>query len=77
MVGLPPEAPERIRPYTIVALFDVDSAGRVLSFTFNESKDSDYNKQVRLMLRQIRFRPGVTLDGVPIRATARLEFIVF
>jgi hypothetical protein len=77
-VLLPPgNAPARIKPYTIVALFDVDEKGKVLKFEFNESKDGDYNKKVKAMLAQIRFRPATTREGVPIRATAKLVFEVF
>jgi hypothetical protein len=76
-VLLPPSnAPDRIKPYIIVALFDVDEKGRVLKFEFNESKDREYNKKVRAMLAEVRFRPAAP-NGVPIRATARLVFEVF
>ena len=75
---LPPsDAPERIRPYTVVAFFDVDERGRVLKVEFNESKDRDYNKKVKAMLSQVKFRPATTLNGVAIRGTARIEFTVF
>ena len=77
-VLLPPsDAPERIRPYTVVAFFDVDERGRVLKVEFNESKDRDYNKKVKAMLSQVRFRPATTLEGVAIRATVSLQFTVF
>ena len=75
---LPPSgAPERIRPYEIVAKFDVDEKGRVINFTFNESKDRDYNRKVRAMLSEVRFRPGTTLEGVPIRTTATIRISVY
>jgi protein TonB len=75
---LPPSnAPDRIKPYTITAFFDVDEKGRVIKFEFNESKDRDYNRKVKEMLAQVRFRPATTLDGVAIRATARIDFTVF
>lgn len=74
-VFIPPlPVPDRIKPYHIVARFDVDEKGRVIDFTFNESKDRDYNRKLRAMLREVRFRPATTLDGVPIRATAVLRF---
>jgi protein TonB len=77
-IGLPPGgAPENIKPYHVIALFDVDSSGKVLSFTFNESRDGGYNKKLRAMLSGIRFRPATTYDGVPIRSTARVELVVF
>jgi hypothetical protein len=74
-VFIPPlPAPDRIRPYHIVAKFDVDEKGRVLNFTFNESKDRDYNRKLRALLAEVRFRPATTLDGVPIRAPAVITF---
>jgi periplasmic protein TonB len=77
VLPLPPSnPPERIRPYTIVAIFDVDEKGKVIKFEFNESKDRDYNKRVKAMLSEVRFRPATTLEGVAMRATVQLEFIV-
>ncbi len=74
-VFIPPlPVPDRIRPYHIVAHFDVDEKGRVIKFTFNESKDREYNRKLKAMLAEVRFRPGTTLEGVPIRATAILTF---
>ena len=66
--------PESIRPYTVVVRFDVDEKGRVLKFTFNESKDRDYNRRLKAMLAEVRFRPATTLEGVPVRATAVITF---
>lgn len=77
-VLLPPsDPPSRILPYTVVAFFDVDERGRVLKVEFNESRDRDYNKKVKAMLSQVRFRPATTLEGVAIRATVSLQFTVF
>ena len=77
-VLLPPSnLPERARPYTIVAFFDVDERGRVLKFEFNESKDRDYNKKVKAMLAEIRFRPATSPEGIARRATAKLEWVVY
>jgi hypothetical protein len=73
----PTPAPDRIKPYTIFATFEVDATGRVLEFKFNESRDGGYNRRVRAMLSEIRFRPATTLDGVPVRASVTLEFNVF
>ena len=74
-VFIPPlPVPDRIKPYHIVARFDVDEKGNVLKFEFNESKDRDYNRKLRALLAQVKFRPATTLDGVPIRATAVLRF---
>ncbi len=74
-VFIPPlPVPDRIKPYHIVATFDVDEKGNVIKFDFNESKDREYNRKLRALLKEVRFRPATTLDGVPIRATAVLRF---
>ena len=76
-VFMPPfPIPDRIRPYKVVAQFDVDEKGKVLKVAFNESKDRDYNKKMRAMLGEVRFRPATTFEGVPIRATAVITFTI-
>ena len=77
LLPLLPDAPDRIRPYTLVAMFDVDEKGRVLKFEFNESKDRDYNRKVKAVLATIRFRPGTTPEGKAIRSIASITFTVF
>lgn len=72
---LPPlPAPDRIKPYRIVAVFDVDERGNVLSFEFNESRDRNYNRRLREVLGELRFRPAVTPDGRPVRARAVVSY---
>jgi len=74
-VFIPPTPiPSKIRPFTLVAQFDVDSSGKVLSVDFNETRDGGYNKKLREQLGRIRFRPAVRRDGTPIRATAQIEY---
>jgi protein TonB len=77
-IYLPPTpVPDRIRPYHIVAVFDIDEKGRVLKFTFNKSKDRDYNRKVEAMLADVRFRPATTLEGVPIRSTYSMNITAY
>ena len=72
---LPPyPVPARIRPYVLVASFEVDSTGRVLALEFNESRDRSYNRKLRETLARIRFRPGVRADGTPIRTRYDLRY---
>jgi len=66
---LPLPVPSKVRPYTMVAVFEVDERGQARLLTFNETKDSGYNKKVRAMLEEIRFRPAVRADGTPVRDT--------
>jgi hypothetical protein len=78
VIFIPPvPVPDRIRPYRVVAVFDVDSTGRVLSFTFNESADRDYNRKLRAVLSELRWRPAVRRDGTPVRAKAPFEYTIY
>jgi protein TonB len=67
---LPLPIPPKVRPYKMVAQFEVDSAGNATLLGFNESRDRGYNKRIREMLLEIRFRPAVTMDGRPVKAIA-------
>lgn len=67
---LPLPIPSKVRPYKMVAQFEVDSAGNARLLTWNESRDSGYNRRIRQMLAEIRFRPAVTMDGRPVKAIA-------
>lgn len=75
---LPPlPAPERIKPYHLVAQIDVDSSGRILEVRFNPSRDGSYNRRLIEVLHQLKFRPATTQDGVPVRATAQVTYRIF
>jgi hypothetical protein len=54
----------------MVAQFEVDTTGQARLISFNPSRDAGYNKRIREMLHEIRFRPAVTADGRPIVAIA-------
>ncbi len=74
---LPPmPIPDRLRGFRMIAEFDIDEMGRVVSFTFTETKDGGYNRKIREVLRSIRFRPGSRPDGTPIRMKAQIEYIL-
>ena len=74
-VFIPPQpVPSKIKPYTLVVEFDVDSTGRVLGVEFNETPDGGYNRKLKKMLSEIRFRPGVRPDGSPIRSKGQIIF---
>jgi hypothetical protein len=60
--------PDRLKGTQVVAVFDVDSLGRVLSFEFEPTRDGGYNRKLRDVLRTVRFRPATRGDGQPIRA---------
>ncbi len=67
---LPLPIPSKVRPYKMIAQFEVDSLGNARLLGFNESRDSGYNKRIRQMLLEIRFRPAVTMNGRPVKAIA-------
>lgn len=67
---LPLPIPTKVRPYKMVARFEVDEEGNAKLLEFNPSRDAGYNRRIREMLAEIRFRPAVGLDGRPVRAIA-------
>lgn len=67
---LPLPIPSKVRPYRMVAEFEVDSLGNAKLISFNPSRDAAYNKRIKEMLLEIRFRPAVTADGRPVTARA-------
>ncbi len=70
---LPIPVPSKVRPYRMVAYFDVDTMGKATLISFNPSNDPRYNKRVREMLLEMRFRPAVRRDGAPVRDTVLVK----
>lgn len=66
---LPIPFPSRVRPYKMVATFEVDERGNARLLGFNPSRDSGYNRKIREMLAEVRFRPAIRADGTPVRDT--------
>jgi protein TonB len=69
---LPIPVPNKVRPYKMIAWFDVDEKGNAKLIAFNPSKDGGYNKKIREMLAEVRFRPAVRPDGTPVRDTVSI-----
>lgn len=69
---LPIPVPSRVRPYTLTAVFEVDETGHARLLHFNETRDADYNKRIRAMLDEVRFRPAVRADGTPVKDTTSI-----
>ena len=67
---LPLPVPAKVRPYRMVAEFEVDTTGQARLLSFNPSRDAGYNRRIREMLLEIRFRPAVRINGRPVRALA-------
>ena len=73
---IPPlPAPSRIKPYHLIAWFDVDEKGNASLISFNQSRDGGYNRRLTEVLRSLRFRPGVRADGTQMRDTVDVHFI--
>ena len=71
---IPPlPVPASVRGFHVLAEFDVDEKGRVLSMKFTETKDRGYNRRLADILKSFRFRPGTRPDGTPIRMKAQVE----
>jgi len=73
---IPPlPAPDKIKPYHLIAWFDVDEKGNARLIGFNPSRDGGYNRRLQEVLRSLRFRPGIHADGTPMRDTVDVHFI--
>jgi hypothetical protein len=66
--------PGKVKGTKMVAVFDVDSTGKVLSFEFTETRDGGYNRKLREVLGGFRFRPGTRADGTPVRAKGSIAY---
>jgi hypothetical protein len=70
---IPPlPVPASVRGFHVIAEFDVDEKGRVLSMKFTETNDRAYNRRLADVLKTFRFRPGTRPDGTPIRMKAQV-----
>ena len=70
---IPPfPVPSSVRGFHLIAEFDVDERGKVLSMTFTQTPDRGYNRRLEDVLKAYRFRPGVRPDGTPIRMKAQV-----
>lgn len=69
---LPIPVPSKVRPYTLQAFFEVDTLGNAKLLGYNPSNDGGYNKRIREMLAEVRFRPAVRANGRPVLDTAKI-----
>ena len=67
--------PDKVRGTQLVANFDVDSTGKVLSFEFTPTRDGGYNRKLKEVLSGVKFRPGTGPDGRPIRSKGSLTYV--
>lgn len=69
-LALPPlDIPRKVRPYSLIAYYDVDERGNAKLLGFNETSDRGFNRRLREVLEDVRFRPAVRLDGRAVRDT--------
>lgn len=68
------DAPASVRPFHLVAVFDVSERGTAHLLSANATRDGSYNARLRSELLQIRFRAAVLPDGTPVRDTVALEW---
>lgn len=74
-VFIPPlPVPGKVRGTRLVAIFDVDSTGRVLAFEFTQTRDGGYNRKLREVLGGFRFKAGHRVDGTPVRAKGQIVY---
>lgn len=74
-VFLPPiPYPDRIHGFHLIAEYDVDSTGKILSWKFTPTPDRGYNRQLEQVLKAVRFRPAVRPDGSPVRWPAQITY---
>ena len=71
---IPPlPVPASVRGFHVIAEFDIDEKGKVLSMKFTETKDRGYNRRLQDVLKTFRFRPGTKPDGTPVRMKAQVS----
>ena len=59
----------------MVAVFEVDSTGKVLKFDFTPTRDGGYNRKLKDVLASIRFRPATRQDGTPVRSQGSVTYL--
>jgi hypothetical protein len=71
---IPPlPVPAGLKGKPILAEFDVDEKGRVLSFKFTETGDRGYDRRLTEVFKGYRFRPGHKPDGTPVRMKGQIK----
>lgn len=68
----PMPKPRKVSGQVVQLRFQVDVDGSVIAFEFTPTSDSDYNRRIRDQFKEVRFRPAVRWDGVPVIGTALL-----
>ena len=69
----PMPIPASVRGSRLVVQFDVDETGKVRGVNFTETPDRGYNRRLRAVFMDFRFRPGTKPDGTPVRMLWQFE----
>jgi hypothetical protein len=59
--------PDLVRGFHFVADYDIDESGKVVRFSFTPTPDDGYTKRLEDVLKSLKFRPGTSPDGTPVR----------
>ena len=70
----PMPVPNSVRGMRLVVQFDVDEKGAVRGIDFTQTPDRGYNRKLRQLFEEFRFKPGHRPDGTPIRMKFQMEY---
>jgi protein TonB len=73
VVLTPHPVPRKARGKRVVATFEVDARGNVVRFHFTPTGDRDFDRRLRDLFSEYRFRPAVDDEGRPIPGVWRTE----
>lgn len=74
-VFLPPlPAPKRVKGFTMVAIFVVDTLGQARVIRFKQTPDAKYNRELRSVLESLKFKPARSAEGRLRPDTAAVVF---
>lgn len=74
LVILPIPMPDVVKPYELVACFDVAPTGDAKLLSWTRSRDLNYNSKIKKSLDGYRFAPA-TLDGAAVRDTVCIRAV--
>jgi hypothetical protein len=70
---MPPfPVPQSMRGTSVTSAFEVDERGRITELRMTRAKDPDYGQRLARVWRSMKFRPGKTPDGTPVKGCFQL-----
>lgn len=65
---MPPfPVPSSMHGTSVTSAFEIDERGRITELRMTRAKDADYGQRLASVWRRMKFRPGTTPDGNPIK----------